>query len=447
MAFGLVLGGGGAKGGYEIGVWKALRELNVPICAVCGTSVGALNGALIVQDEFDRAIKIWTSITMDQVIKLEGEIATTEEKGVTISKKLSSLKSALKGGGLDVTPLKMLIDEVVDEDKIRKSELDFGLVTFSLSDFKPIEVFKEEIPEGKMADYLLASACFPAFKPHKIDDKKYIDGGVYNNIPVSMMRKRGIKDIIVVDVSGIGLTQRTKYKDCNIIKIKNSEDLGGTLSFDSERSKVNIELGYLDTLRAFNKVTGTKYYIKNNEEAHQGDNYIGKIGTEDFKNLYKFLGLEWGKVTKNSKIIIDKILRVIQQYSPSNFTSDSVILAMAEITAEQLGIERKKIYSLDELIENIYSVYNDIRVSSDFNEYISGLKKLIISRNEFEFDREIKKVLIEGKFLLSFSPGMEQPEEIKRFRRLLAIFMPKIVIANLFISLILHRRSMEVING
>ncbi|MCX7951944.1 MAG: patatin-like phospholipase family protein [Clostridiales bacterium] len=447
MAFGLVLGGGGAKGGYEIGVWKALRELNVPICAVCGTSVGALNGALIVQDEFDRAIKIWTSITMDQVIKLEGEIATTEEKGVTISKKLSSLKSALKGGGLDVTPLKMLIDEVVDEDKIRKSELDFGLVTFSLSDFKPIEVFKEEIPEGKMADYLLASACFPAFKPHKIDDKKYIDGGVYNNIPVSMMRKRGIKDIIVVDVSGIGLTQRTKYKDCNIIKIKNSEDLGGTLSFDSERSKVNIELGYLDTLRAFNKVTGTKYYIKNNEEAHQGDNYIGKIGTEDFKNLYKFLGLEWGKVTKNSKIIIDKILRVIQQYSPSNFTSDSVILAMAEITAEQLGIERKKIYSLDELIENIYSVYNDIRVSSDFNEYISGLKKLIISRNEFEFDREIKKVLIEGKFLLAFSPGMEQPEEIKRFRRLLAIFMPKIVIANLFISLILHRRSMEVING
>lgn len=447
MAFGLVLGGGGAKGGYEIGVWKALRELNIPICAVCGTSVGALNGALIVQDEFDRAIKIWTSITMDQVIKLEGEIATTEEKGVTISKKLSSLKSALKGGGLDVTPLKMLIDEVVDEDKIRNSELDFGLVTFSLSDFKPIEIFKDEIPEGKIADYLLASACFPAFKPHKIDDKKYIDGGVYNNIPVSMMRKRGIKDIIVVDVSGIGLTQRTKYKDCNIIKIKNSEDLGGTLNFDSERSKINIELGYLDTLRAFNKVTGVKYYIKNNEDSHQGDNYIGRIGTEDFKNLYKFLGLEWGKVTKNSKIIIDKILRVIQQYSPSNFTSDSVILAMAEITAEQLGIERKKIYSLDELIENIYSVYNDIRVSSDFNEYINGLKKLIISRNEFEFDREIKKVFVEGKFLLAFSPGMEQPDEIKRFRRLLAIFMPKLVIANLFISLILHRRSTEVLNG
>ncbi|MBZ4664530.1 MAG: patatin-like phospholipase family protein [Caloramator sp.] len=443
MAYGLVLGGGGAKGGYEIGVWKALRELNIPICAVCGTSVGALNGALIVQDEFEKAFEIWTSITMDTVIKLEGEIATSQDGENKISNKIRNIKAAIKSGGLDVTPLKMLIDEVVDEDKIRNSDIDFGLVTFSLSDLKPVEVFKDEIPYGKLKDYLLASACFPAFKPYEIDNKKFIDGGVYNNIPVSMMRKKGIKDIIVVDVSGIGITQRTKYKDCNIIKIKNSEDLGRTLNFDSEKSKSNIEIGYLDTLKAFKKVVGYKYYIKNNNEGI-GSSYIGKLDTEDFKNLYRFLGLEWGRANKNNKIIIDKILRVIQQYTPSNLTTDSVILAMAEITAEQLGINRRRVYELDELIDVIYNTYNEIKTSSDFNEYVAGLKKLILSRNEIEFDREMKKVFMEAKFLLSFYPGMQQNEDIKRFRRLLSVFMPKVVVANLFISLILQRKGVEV---
>ncbi|WDC84499.1 hypothetical protein PL321_01675 [Caloramator sp. mosi_1] len=143
-------------------------------------------------------------------------------------------------------------------------------------------------------------------------------------------------------------------------------------------------------------------------------------------------------------MIIDKILRVIQQYTPSNFTADSVILAMAEITAEQLGINRKRIYELDELIDTIYNTYNEIKTSSDFNEYISGLKKLILSRNEIEFDREMKKVFMEAKFLLSFYPGMKQNDDIKRFRRLLSVFMPKVVVANLFISLILQRKGVEV---
>ena len=53
--YGLVLGGGGARGSYEIGVWKALKELGIPIIGVAGTSVGALNGAIIVQNEYEKA--------------------------------------------------------------------------------------------------------------------------------------------------------------------------------------------------------------------------------------------------------------------------------------------------------------------------------------------------------------------------------------------------------
>ena len=50
--YGLVLEGGGAKGAYQIGAWKALKEAGIRIKGIAGTSVGALNGALIAMDEF-----------------------------------------------------------------------------------------------------------------------------------------------------------------------------------------------------------------------------------------------------------------------------------------------------------------------------------------------------------------------------------------------------------
>ena len=54
-----VLSGGGSRGAYEIGVWKALKELGVEIDMVFGTSVGAINGAMVAQDEPELAEKLW----------------------------------------------------------------------------------------------------------------------------------------------------------------------------------------------------------------------------------------------------------------------------------------------------------------------------------------------------------------------------------------------------
>ena len=57
--YGLVLEGGGAKGAYQIGAWKALREAGVRIRGVALTSVGALNGALICMGDLEHAEKLW----------------------------------------------------------------------------------------------------------------------------------------------------------------------------------------------------------------------------------------------------------------------------------------------------------------------------------------------------------------------------------------------------
>ena len=67
--YGLVFAGGGGKGAYEIGVWKALKECReISVGAVSGTSVGALNGALFACQEYDMAEKIWMNISENKIL-------------------------------------------------------------------------------------------------------------------------------------------------------------------------------------------------------------------------------------------------------------------------------------------------------------------------------------------------------------------------------------------
>lgn len=66
----------------------------------------------------------------------------------------------------------------------------FGLVTVCLSDKEAKQVFIDEIPKGELIDYLMATSSLPVFKRAKIDNKSYLDGGVYDNCPVEMLEKR-----------------------------------------------------------------------------------------------------------------------------------------------------------------------------------------------------------------------------------------------------------------
>ena len=66
----LILAGGGGKGAYQIGVWKAMRELGIDkeIRAVSGASVGGLNGVLFVQGDCERAERIWLSMDAQKIL-------------------------------------------------------------------------------------------------------------------------------------------------------------------------------------------------------------------------------------------------------------------------------------------------------------------------------------------------------------------------------------------
>ncbi|MGV8983716.1 patatin-like phospholipase family protein [Clostridium sp.] len=425
--YGLVFGGGGAKGAYEIGVWKALNELGIDVEVVVGTSVGALNGAIMVQGDFDVALSMWTDMSMRKVIDVGQEENFSEEKNLRVSSIISIIKNSLLSGGMDVTPLKELLYKVIDEKKIRESKINFGIVTFSLTDFSPVNIFIKDIPEGKLIDYLLASSCFPTFKPQMIDNKRYIDGGIYNNIPVSLISEK-IKNIIVVDVSGVGRTKKVDTSNNEIVYIKNSEYLGRTLQFEPETAKSSMDFGYFDTLRAFSKTIGKRYYIQNSEIRNKSGNiYTDYITEEEIGKIYEFYGSD----NKNGnptiiKAIKFRLLRNIRKYAEDELNKQNVFIAMLEICSECLGIERGKLYSREELIDKI------LKESEDYNKILPKTNGAI-SVNKFS---NINKALVFYKLDLN---DISIPTINKR--NILAISDPKYSIANLFMALLLYRRA------
>lgn len=186
----VVLSGGGAKGGYQIGVWKVLRQMGFTPDIVVGTSVGALNGALMALNNFDAALDIWENMSMDSVF--QNFVNMSDEENPDREEYIKELaKEAIFKGGADYTPLQERVKSLMDEEKLRTSPIRFGLVTTMFPKIKPVEVFIEDIPEGKAADYVLASAAaFPFMKSYKIGDSSFVDGGYSDNMPVKWPLKR-----------------------------------------------------------------------------------------------------------------------------------------------------------------------------------------------------------------------------------------------------------------
>lgn len=253
----LVLSGGGSRGAYQCGAWRALIELGIPVDMVVGVSVGSLNSAMVVQGDPFLASELWRKLETDKVFDVKPDAQLAEFAA-----------EFFKQGGAEVSGLKGLVDTYLDEDKIRNSSMDFGLLTVEVPAMKPHYLWKDEIPKGKIGDYIIASSsAFPALKPHTIDGKTYIDGGYENNMPIHMAVERGATNIIAIYLDAVGRYDKDKEMSSseNIKLINPKWDLGSFLIFDPDNTENIMRLGYLDALKVFGIYDGELYSFAKKE--------------------------------------------------------------------------------------------------------------------------------------------------------------------------------------
>jgi NTE family protein len=375
--YALVLGGGGTKGAYQIGAWRAFRELGITFDAVVGASVGALNAGLIAQDSYDLALKIWNDIALDDIVNLPADLLERKEKGAEHEglPSFAELRGyLLKNHGLDAKPLHDLLQSHIDEPKIRSSGIDLGITTYELTNLRQVEMFLSDVPVGRLADYLLASASFPAFRATEIEGHRFTDGGIVDNIPYRMIKSRGYHRIIVVDVSGLGLNRRPDIVGTQTVYLKNSIEMGGVLDFDPDFISSYMELGYLDTLRVFGKLRGMLYFIDEGPNDTEISRRLKEILVEPemLRDCSEFIPSESEQRlgARDPAAVAIQSLRATLPREMRGYRN--IIVPFVECAALSLDIERIKRYTLEELIEQIREraeevEHRDLKAASKIN--------------------------------------------------------------------------------
>lgn len=343
--YAIALEGGGAKGAYEVGVWMALEEAGVKYNAVAGTSVGALNGAMMAMRDLKGAIDAWCRVKLTDIVDVNKDSADNmlrffagEADMSDVQELLPQMLDIVKNRGLDVAPLRRWVTGLADTAAIKNSDVELFVTTVGLSDKKGLTVKVNELPEEEMCDMLLASAYHPSFRLEKLGGKYYTDGGFFDSLPIYPLVENGYKDIIAVCLPGKGIHRLfIPPRDVNITYIDTDADLGGTLFFDGENSRRNMEIGYYDAKRVLYGLVGKSYYIDPLMDQREALNKL--------LDIFHSEGDELRRVTEK------ELPRLADKLALEDWSYHQLLMAHCEIKAKARGLERMKIYSDREFVE------------------------------------------------------------------------------------------------
>lgn len=353
---GLVLGGGGARGCYEIGVWKALNEEEIVFDCTAGTSIGALVGAIYVQQTLERILCFVEDLHPQAIAR--DLFSFPEDLGDVIRnhREISGFleKYILSNKGMDIEPLKTAIHNMFDYRLFHESKINYACMTFNVTKRKPEAYFKNEMTSENAEDIILASAsCYPAFPVMKMNGNEYIDGGYWNNVPIDLAMKMGAEKILAIDVQGPGVVHPIPKK-ADVFYIRPMLPLGNFLDFSSEQGVRSLQIGYLEALRLLGRYFGYLYtFVRASEDSLRFlDGYLSFM----FMMIHRPVSL------KQSMDIAKKFVGFTSSDLSENCTDGYTYGILAETLAYISGIEPVAVYTAPEFIRELFLQLNAIAI-------------------------------------------------------------------------------------
>ncbi len=373
---GLVLAGGGSKGAYQIGAIKALKSLKIDFDVVTGTSIGALNGCMVAQGDYEKLYNLWEHITIQDVLNGIDQLDFKFDEIVNNRNMLVSFfKKYFQESGADIEPFKKMITSLFDNDKLQNSKVEFGAVTVSYPQLKPV-IINKEMMNDEGINYLIATAsCFPAFPIHRFSDNAYIDGGYYDNLPIELALSYGANNLIVIDLNDN--VTHSNFLNREFIKyIYPRFNLGIFLDFNREILDRNIKYGFNDVYKIFNIYSGYKYTFYKFEQP------------DFFNEFYLFLLKMEPELAKNinfkddmyiTKYFLNKQHKVVLSVNDLNY---GVIDEILEI----LNYNGEDVYDFYNTTADIMNTFEEA-----FNENYEIIPKLYLS-NIKDFVNDLDRV-------------------------------------------------------
>lgn len=271
---GIILGGGGAKGAYQVGVWRALDKLDVcrQITGVSGTSAGALNGAAFCTGSLSQAIRAWSSID-ERMILQPNDIPESV---------LKNCSQDIYNGWFSNSGIKELIHSYADLSAVSSSNVVFyatasrikkpavfyrlakafsaqnilnkafsALFITSLSAVTTARYFKvNDYDEKTSEDIILASSAIPLVFPDiTIDSNVYVDGGLNDNVPILPLYRDGYRQFLVINLDSDYQLPVAQFPDARFLHFfpegeENLKGLIATFNFTPEAIRQKMRQGY-----------------------------------------------------------------------------------------------------------------------------------------------------------------------------------------------------------
>ena len=299
MKIGLVLAGGGGKGAYELGVWKALDELKLTkyITVFSGTSIGAFNSVLFAMNDMKKADELWEEVTMDKLVPISkselikrGIGLYIGGKNLQLAKKFLNYK--LEHGAIANDGAIEVVEKYLDFNKIKENNKICYAACTKLSDFSAKYFKINEFDEETGKKIVLASASLPLiYDCTEVLGEKYIDGGIADTIPIQPVYGENCNIIIVVLLSKEVQVDRTLYPNSKLIVISpenlDENTITGTLNLNTDAKRIRIIEGYNDTINKLEPIKELFEYISKEEEER--------------KNPILYKTYKWLRKVKNKK--------------------------------------------------------------------------------------------------------------------------------------------------
>lgn len=273
MKLGLTLGGGGAKGSYQIGVLKALIEEGLlnDLKVVSGTSIGAFNACLVMERlSYEKMESIWLQIDNHEIYN-----------------GLNRFKQD-KLGLFDQTRMYEILIANQQKEILKSSNIKGLVVASKVKELSLLKQISRHNMEEKVFHInklkdphraVLASSSVPiVFGPTKIHNNYYVDGGLLNNLPINLLLKEKCNVIIVISLSPTG--DLSNYNNNNLLidfspKSKLVRTILGSLDFREDSTINRINQGYIEAKALID-------YLKDNEVIIDGKFNLEK------KGIYKY---------------------------------------------------------------------------------------------------------------------------------------------------------------
>lgn len=259
---GIVFSGGGGKGAYELGVWKALHELGLDmmISGVSGTSIGGLNSIIFASRDYDDLANLWERAKVDKrrlpkiLNSFPVRLLEKKVKREQIENIYGAFDNWIRSRFLTTKKLNNFIMQEANIEKFRQSDCDCYITCHDKKKKEAVYFHLNSIEdEMKIYKVLRATASIPLiFKAVKLEKYVLCDGGLSDNTPIRPLYEQGFKKIIVVLLAEPTTDYQELYPDTKIYTVVPQKSLGkfadGCLNFYSDIVDERINQGYTEML-------------------------------------------------------------------------------------------------------------------------------------------------------------------------------------------------------